>query len=64
MGRNEKEHYRLNLRFDGYIYERMEKYLEEVNRNKTKKKTVTAFIEESVEAYLNYLEDDLEIDRM
>lgn len=58
MGRLDKPHYRLNLRFDGYLYERMVKYLEEKDKNKTKKQTVTSFIEESVQAYLNYLEDE------
>ena len=58
MGRHDKPHQRLNLRFDGYIYERVLNRLEKENKNRTKKRTVTNFIETAVEAYLNYLADE------
>ena len=58
MGRHDKPHQRLNLRFDGYIYERVLNQLEKENENRTKKRTVTNFIETAVELYLNYLEDE------
>lgn len=58
MGRNDKPHQRLNLRFDGYLYDRLKEYLDRINKNRTKQVTVTKFIEDAVEVYLNYLEDE------
>ena len=58
MGRLDKPHTRMEIRCDAGIYERMEKYLEKENKDRKRKITKTEFVEQALDLYLSYLENE------
>ena len=52
MGRHDKPHQRIEIRCDGGIADRMEKYLEKFNSLYEPKLTKTKLIENAIEEYL------------
>lgn len=56
MGRHDKPHSRLEIRCDGDIYERMERFREAFNELYEPKLTKTKIVESALEEYLNKYE--------
>ena len=61
MGRHDKPHLDMHLRFDAAIYRRLKAYVEQLNKSELKRgkrcTTMTDIVEEAVFLYLNEKEN-------
>lgn len=56
MGRYEKPHREIHMRFDAYLLKRLDSYIEVLNTVSLKKQTRTQIMEDAVTEYLNRYE--------